>query len=152
MFCCGNHVQLEEETFECVILDSNAKVPTAATTGSAGFDLYSPSRVVIDGQCTVRLPIGVALKPPKGTYVRAVSRSGLSTKYKIFTIADVVDPDYTGGIHLCLMNASDDKYVVEKHERVGSVVFERFSHPKATVVGKVARTHRGNGNFGSTGK
>lgn len=140
-----------DDEFEYMLLQEYATCPTRATPGSAGFDVYSPGSFDIPPRDTATIPLYIAIKPPEGMYIRITSRSGLAIKSKIFCCADVVDPDYTGGLHVCLFNASKYKYNVKQHERIGSIVFERYGIPSAKEVDTMQPTTRGLGGFGSTG-
>ena len=48
--------------------------------------------------------VGVAFQIPMGYYGQIASRSGLAIHHHIHVGAGVVDPDYTGSIHVLLMN------------------------------------------------
>jgi dUTP pyrophosphatase len=138
--------------FRYVLLSADAKLPVKATVHSAGYDVFSPFLCTIPAGSTVKIPLDVAICPPRGTYIRIASRSGLAVREQLFCPADVVDPDYTGCIHMCLTNMSSSDYTVQKHERIGSIVFERYLSPHAEEVQVLQQTARGNQGFGSTGK
>lgn len=138
-------------SFQYVLLDNGAKCPIRATPRSAGFDVYSPINYNILPHETAKIPLYIAIKPPLGMYVRITSRSGLAVANKVFTCADVVDPDYVGGIHICLFNASNVEYHVYQNDRIGSIVFEKYGVPYGRQVRTLGSTDRGTGGFGSTG-
>ena len=78
--------------------DPRAKLPTRATTGSAGFDLYAlldaPS-VIAPGE-RVRVSTGIAIALPSNGYAAFVyARSGLATKQGIIpaNCVGVIDSD-----------------------------------------------------------
>jgi len=135
-----------------VLVTKDAKVPTRATNGSAGYDVYSPSDVVIKAHTTIRINLGIKIMPPVGHYARTSCRSSFATKHQVLCPADVIDPDYTGCIHMCLTNLSASDFKVNKHDRVGSIVFEKYA---ADVTWKkvpmLPVTVRGCNGFGSTG-
>jgi dUTP pyrophosphatase len=139
-------------TFRYVLLSPDGKVPVKSTVHSAGYDVFSPFQYTIPAGSTVKIPLDIAIRPPKGTYIRTTSRSSLAIRNQLFCPADVVDPDYTGCIHMCLTNVSLSDYTVQKHERIGSIVFERYLSPVAVQVKALKQTERGNKGFGSTGK
>jgi deoxyuridine 5'-triphosphate nucleotidohydrolase len=115
---------VDQNTFEFVLLLDGAKVPRKATLGSTGFDVYSPREVTIHAQKTMKVPLDLSISPPEGTYTRTAARSSLATHHQIICPADVIDPNYTGCIHMCLTNLSDRDYTVQKHQKIGSPVFE----------------------------
>lgn len=136
-----------------VLLSDGAKVPKKATSGSAGYDVYSPTESVLPAHSTVKIDLCIAVKPPPGTYLRTSCRSSLAINHNIVCPADVIDPDYTGSIHMCLSNLSSTDYAIKKHERIGSIVFERFAAGiEWTEVASLTETTRGSNGFGSTGK
>jgi dUTP pyrophosphatase len=149
---CSTPESVDNSAFEYVLLSSNARVPTRATPGAAGYDLYSPIPYTIPPMCTVKICLEIIIKPPSGTYVRTASRSGLATKHEVFCPAGVVDPDYVGPIHMCLTNASANEYKIVRHERIGCIVFEKYGTPLPRRVNRIEETKRGGGGFGSTGK
>ena len=90
-------------------------MPTRATTRSVGLDLYSPTNVLIPAHDKVLVDVGVAFQIPMGYYGRIASRSGLAIHHHIHVGAGVVDSDYTGSIHVLLMNLSSQDHVIEKN-------------------------------------
>jgi dUTP pyrophosphatase len=151
-YVCIQSTTESPSTFQYVLLSRDAKVPERATPGSAGYDVYCPREVTIPAFSTVKIPLDLSITPPLGTYIRTAARSSIATKHQIICPADVVDPDYTGCIHMCLTNLSGEQYTVKKHERVGSIVFERYAVPKGVERNELVGTARGANGFGSTGR
>ena len=78
---------------------ASAVMPTQATPGSAGYDLYSAndSPIVIPVGEIRMIPIGIAAAPERTDVVLLLfPRSGLSTKYGI-TLANMVGIQTIGG-------------------------------------------------------
>lgn len=138
--------------YEFMLLSKDAKEPMQGTPGSAALDVFSPREYSIPPSQTIKIPIEIAIKPPDGTYARTVSRSGLAVREQLFIPADCIDPDYRGGIHICLTNLSTTEYKVSKHERIGSIIFEQYVVPRGKEVKSMDSTVRGFSGFGSTGK
>ena len=63
-------------------LTNTAIIPTRATQGSAGYDLYADiaEPVIIAPGETKKIGTGVAITPPDGTFGAIFSRSGTATK------------------------------------------------------------------------
>jgi len=152
MFCCFPGVQQNPSFFEYMVLTEDAKAPMQASPDAAAVDLFCPRPYTICPQERVKIPIEIAITPPHGTYARTVSRSGLAMKHGLFIPADCIDPDYRGGIHVCLFHFSDTTYQIKKHERIASIVFEKYVIPKGRSVTMMDDTCRGNSGFGSTGR
>jgi dUTP pyrophosphatase len=104
---------VDQNTFEFVLLLDGAKVPRKATLGSAGFNVYSPREVTIHAQKKMKIPLNLSISPLEGTYTGTAARSSLATCHQIICPADVINPDYTGCIHMCLTNLSDKDYHTE---------------------------------------
>jgi dUTP pyrophosphatase len=145
---------VDQNTFEFVLLSDGAKVPQKATLGSTGFDVYSPREVTIHAQKTMKIPLNLSISPPEGTYTRSAARSSLATRHQIICPADdVIDPDYTGCIHMCLTNLSDRDYTIQKHQMIGSPVFEHYcDRPRGKMTKSLKGTQRGSNGFSSSGK
>ena len=144
---------VDHNTFEFVLLSDGAKVPRKATLGSTGFDVYSPREVTIHARKTMKIPLDLSISPPEGTYTRAAARSSLATHHQIICPADVIDPDYTGCKLMCLTNLSDRDYTVQKHQKIGSPVFEHYcDRPRGKMTKSLKGTQRGSNGFGSSGK
>ena len=97
---------METIKLPCLKILLTACMPTRATLKSVGLDLYSPTNVLIPAHDKVLVDVGVAFQIPMGYYGRIASRSGLAIHHHIHVGAGVVDPDYTGSIHVLLMNFS----------------------------------------------
>lgn len=149
---CCNEKNKNCEHFRYVLLSGNARCPVRATSGSAGYDVYSPGQFKIPPGHTLKVPLNIAISPPPGMYIRMASRSGLAVHKRIVCVADVIDPDYTGEIHMCLINLSNHTYMIAKHQRIGAIVFEQYSTPYPQEAQSLAQTQRADGSFGSTGK
>jgi len=52
----------------------------------------------------------------------------------------MIDPDYTGCVHMILVNISSNDYQLEKHERIGALVFEHYAIPQAKEVMAIEQT------------
>jgi deoxyuridine 5'-triphosphate nucleotidohydrolase len=139
--------------FEFVLLSDDANVPQKAMLGSASFDVYNPREVTIHAQTTVKIPLDLSISPPEGTYTRTAARSSLATCHQIICPADIINPDYTGCIHMCLTNLSDRNYTIQKHKKIGSLVFEHYcNHPRGMMTKSLKWTQRGFNGFSSSGK
>ena len=81
-------------------LTDTAIIPTKATSGSAGYDLYADinTPVMIAPQETIKIGTGVAITPPEGTFGAIFARSGMATKRGLAPAnkVGVCDEDYSG--------------------------------------------------------
>ena len=127
-------------------------MPTRATLKSVGLDLYSPTKVLIPAHNKVLVDMGVAFQIPMGYYGQIASGSGLAIQHHIHVGAGVVDPDYTGSIHVLLMDFSSQDHVIEKNHRITQMILEKVAYPVICEASQMLPTERGAKGFGSTGK
>ena len=135
----------------------NAKIPTRATSGSAGMDLYA----CIDEPITLKkgdkavIPTGIAIGLDDPHYAAFIyARSGLAIKHGIGLLnsVGVIDSDYRGEICVGVIKQTDPEYTIEPFERIAQMVIARYEQAKIEVVTELSDTARGEGGFGSTGK
>ncbi|MEE0931338.1 MAG: dUTP diphosphatase [Acutalibacteraceae bacterium] len=134
-----------------------ANIPTRATEGSAGMDLYAciDSTVIIEPGQRVTIPTGIAVSLSNNEYaVFIFARSGLGIKHGISLSngVGVVDSDYRGEICVGLINQSDKSYAISPNDRIAQMVVMPVCIPNVTLTDNLNTTLRSNGGFGSTGK
>ena len=76
--------------------------------------------------------MGIAI--PKGYYGRIVGRSGLAISRGIIVHDGTIDSDYWGDVCVILFSFSNEEYVVEKHQRIGQLIIERYYAAKFVEV------------------
>ncbi len=138
-------------------MSASAKLPTRATTGSAGYDLYAdlPSPFVLKAGERALIPTGVAIALQSneiGAFVYA--RSGLSSRHGV-TMANgvgVVDSDYRGELKVPVVNLSMQDYTIEPGERIAQLVLHPVIPYELEEVSALDETQRGAGGFGSSGR
>lgn len=134
----------------------NAKLPTRATEGSAGLDLYAciDEPITLNGGDTAVIPTGIAIGIDDIHYGAFIhSRSGLAVKHGIGLLnsVGVIDSDYRGEIHVGLINQISEPYEIKPFERIAQMVIKRVEIPEIVEVESLDSTERGTGGFGSTG-
>lgn len=146
----------ESKTLNFIKLSENAHVPTRATCGSAGMDLYAciDNDIEINPGELVKIPCGIAIEIPFGFAAFVFARSGLGIKHGI-TLSNgvgVIDSDYRGEVCVGLCNVSNKSYVIHKDDRIAQIVILETPVFIPTQVDSLTNTDRGEGGFGSTGK
>jgi len=135
-------------------LTPSAILPTRATPGAVGYDLFSiDSYVVLPGRRVV-VATGITIQLPPGTYGRIAPRSGLAVKHGLDTLAGVIDPDYTGEIKVVLQNLDvNQPFVIRPGYRIAQLILEQCVTPEVVEVEATVTptTQRGDAGFGSTG-
>tara|TARA_Y200000002_G_scaffold379315_1_gene388339 strand:+ start:3380 stop:3811 length:432 start_codon:yes stop_codon:yes gene_type:complete len=139
------------ETLQIKRLTLDATLPTRASPGSVGYDLYSLNDLVIKPNSRDIVSTGVCATIPLGCYGRIAPRSGLTVKYGIHVGAGVIDPDYTGELKVCLFNLGSVPFEIKQGERIAQLILEKCSTPLIQEVNELQKTMRANRGFGSTG-
>ncbi len=136
-------------------LDPDIPLPSYATAGSAGMDLYAAvsTPLTIQPGDIVLVPTGVAIALPDGYEAQVRSRSGLALRYGIFALnaPGTIDSDYRGEIKVILAHIGKDIFVVERGARIAQLVIARYEKVRWEEVVQLPPTSRGEGGFGSTG-
>ena len=132
-------------------LSNNAIIPTRASPGSVGYDLYSTIDMYIPPMERGIVNTGIAATIPLGVYGRIAPRSGLAVKHGIQTGAGVIDPDYTGELKVILFNQGGEKFEIKQGDRIAQLILEKCETPPIEEVSIIEDTERGTRGFGSSG-
>jgi dUTP pyrophosphatase len=142
---------------EIVRLNRRAEIPTMATPGSAGYDLYScldSPEIICAGESRV-IGTGVSMALPEGYFGMICPRSGIASKFGITVLNSpgIVDSDYRGEIKCILINFSDKDFIVEDGMRIAQLIIMKYESSSAfqEVEKYTSDTQRGTNGFGSTG-
>lgn len=128
-------------------LSAYAILPTRATQGSIGYDLYSAVDGIIYPCRRFCCYTDIAIKLPEGCYGRIACRSGLAIK-GLSVEAGVVDPDYTGNICVIIHNHSDDPYFLYQGDKIAQLICEQALIPEVAEVQHIDATTRNNRGLG----
>lgn len=139
-----------------IVNKSNHRLPEYATSGSSGMDLKANTSepVVINPMERFMVPTGIFIELPDGYEAQIRPRSGLACKLGI-TVANApgtIDADYRGEIKVCLINLSNEKFVLQPGDRIAQMVVSRYEKVEWDEVLFLTETERGEGGFGHTGK
>lgn len=132
-------------------LDPGAKKPTKAHNTDAGYDLYTPDRVIVPAGGSAIIDTGVHIQLPPGTAGLLVSKSGLNVKHDI-TSTGLIDSGYTGSIRVKLYNHGDNDYYIAAGEKVSQLVVIKVLDVSMHEVDTLDTSERGDNGFGSTGR
>ena len=131
--------------------DKDIKLPIKSHLPDSGLDIFIPKAFELSSLETKTIDLGFAVAIPEGHAGIIVPRSSISQKGLIIQTA-VIDPDYTGNIHLIITNCSKEQIVIEKDTRVCSLVVFSVLNPYIEIVEHLESTTRGCNGLGSTGK
>ncbi len=147
---------VENRKIKFVKLSKESILPTKATEGSAGMDLYAciKEEIVINPGDLVKIPCGISVEVPEGYGAFIFARSGLGIKHGIGLSngVGVVDSDYRGEVCVGLCNIGNEQYTIKNKDRIAQMVLLKTENFVPFEVDKLSETARGEGGFGSTGK
>jgi dUTP pyrophosphatase len=130
-------------------------LPSAASTGSSGFDLRACLEEVVEirpGE-SVLIPTGFCFEIPPGFEGQVRPRSGLALEWGVTVLNSpgTVDSDYRGEVAVILVNHGSRPFTVRRGDRIAQIVFSRVSSPILEERADLDSTGRGEGGFGHTG-
>ena len=131
-------------------------LPHRATTGSAGYDFFSPCDITLKPGETIKIPTGIRAAIDEGWVLKLYPRSGLGFKFRLQlnNTVGIIDSDYyysdnEGHIFCRITNDSNENKTVElKH---GDGFCQGIFVEYGITVDDDADGVR-NGGFGSTTK
>lgn len=131
-------------------LHPDAILPTRATDGSAGWDLYTrrSTRETREGS-TEFIPLGVAVEIPLGYVGLLCLRSGMSTHLSQTNGVGIIDSDYRGELAVRIRAFRDSR--IEAGQRVAQLVIVPVLSTRVVEVQELSPTVRGTGGWGSSG-
>ncbi len=133
---------------------NHIKLPKRATSGSAGYDFYSPVELTLNPAETLLIPTGICVKIEDGWVLKCYPRSGLGFKYRLQldNTVGIIDSDYyysdnQGHILVKITNDTKEEKVIEIEEGTGFIqgIFVEYG---ITFDDDAEGTR--NGGFGST--
>jgi deoxyuridine 5'-triphosphate nucleotidohydrolase len=131
--------------------NSSIRIPCKASSGSAGFDIYSAEAVTIPVGKRALVDTGFSMAFEGNMYARIAPRSGLAVR-GIDVGAGVIDSDYRGPVKVLIINHSQTDFEIQVGDRIAQMIFEAYAkHVNFQVVTTLDSTDRGSGGFGSTG-
>lgn len=137
-------------------LRDNAIIPTCATDGSAGYDLYATEKVsLIKGAAPVMIKTGIAIEvqSDEPVAILLLERSSLGKRgINLSNSVGLIDQDYRGELVALLQNTcGHDIEIINPGDRVAQIMIVPVKKPTVKEVTELSNTTRGTGGFGSTG-
>lgn len=135
---------------------TNGTMPVKAHADDAGFDLFAAEAFSLMPGEVVKVPLGVKMALPPGTWGNVTSKSGLGAK-GLLVYAGVIDCGYRGEIHAVVTNLKHYPFPTvmrfERGQKIAQLLIAPYRDDYQMVqVAEVPKgTSRGDGGFGSTG-
>ncbi|MEY8338826.1 deoxyuridine 5'-triphosphate nucleotidohydrolase [Lachnospiraceae bacterium 62-35] len=130
------------------------QLPARATSGSAGYDFYTPAPIFLKPGEGMKIPTGIRAKMEEGWVLKLYPRSGLGFKFRLqlnntvgIIDSDYYDSDNEGHIQIKITNDSREGKEMELSAGTGFAqgIFLEYG---ITVDDEAAGVR--NGGFGST--
>ena len=130
------------------------KLPKRATTGSAGYDFFTPFSFQLKAGESIKIPTGIRVQLDIDKFLAIYPRSGLGFKYKLqlWNGVAIIDADYynsdnEGHIFIKLYNDSPEGKIlfVEQGEAFAQGIIQQYFLTEDDNADGVR-----NGGFGST--
>jgi len=135
---------------------SDLPLPSRATPGSSGVDLYAAveSETVIQPGTAELIPTGLKVSIPEGYEWQIRPRSGNALKHSITVLntPGTIDSDYRGEVKVILANLGGIPFSVNRGDRIAQAVLAPVVYPRFLTVDSLPRTSRGEGGFGHSGR
>ncbi len=132
-------------------------LPSYATAGAAGMDLYAalPEDLTLAPGRRAQISTGLRMALPDGHEAQVRPRSGLALRHGLGMVnaPGTIDCDYRGVIHVLLINLGSEPVTLRRGDRIAQLVVA----PVARVEWRESRTEplppsaRQDGGFGHTG-
>lgn len=133
------------------LFENNTLLPKKSHLPDSGLDIFMPCSVELQSLETKTISLKLAVAIPEGFAGILVPRSSIAQKGLIIQTS-IIDPDYTGEIHLIITNCSNETLEINIGDRVCSLVCFSVLNPYLEVVNELQSTSRGSKGLGSTGK
>jgi len=136
-------------------LAATAKLPSRATDGDAGLDLYSSEPCRLEPGARASVGTGVAVQIPEGHAGLVLPRSGWAAKHGISLVnaPGLIDAGYRGEVRVLLLNTDrDDAFEISEGDRIAQLLVVPFASLDPVEADSLAQSERGEGGFGSTGR
>jgi dUTP pyrophosphatase len=131
-------------------------LPTYATIGSAGMDLFAAviDEIILPPDGTHLVPTGYRIELPMGYEAQIRPRSGLALKNNIGVLNSpgTIDSDYRGEIKVILKNFGDKEFRIKRGDRIAQMIIAPYIRISWDEVESIDDTTRGAGGFGHSGQ
>lgn len=132
------------------LLKDNMKIPAKSHLPDCGLDIFIPESFSIKPLETKTIGLKLCVAIPEGHAGILVPRSSVADRGLLIQTS-IIDPDYTGEIHLIVTNCSNYEQMILEGQRLCSIVAFSVLNPYIEIVDHLEDTARGANGLGSTG-
>lgn len=116
---------------------------------------YGKDAIYIDNHETVVIPLRVKINVPVGWVALVKNKSGVSTKYGLTKLAEVIDSGYQGEVFFSVKNTSSEGLYIYEGQKICQIILQEVSLNEWCEVKENelfdTESSRGEGKMGSTG-
>lgn len=132
-------------------LNKDAKLPTKAHLGDAGYDLYSNDYYSISPYGQALISTGLKMAIPNGYVGLIWDKSGLA-KDGLKTMGGVIDENYRGEVKVVIKNLSESDFNVVLGQKIAQILIQKVDNFEVCEEEINDITERAENSFGSSGK
>lgn len=132
-------------------LFDNIQLPKKSHLPDSGLDCFMPKSFSLKPFETKTIGLGFGIQVPEGFAGMLVPRSSIAEQGLIIQTS-IIDPDYTGEIHLIITNCNNKDVEISQNQRVCSLVIYNVLNVRLDMVYEFEKTERGSNGLGSSGK
>ena len=129
----------------------NVQLPKKSHLPDCGLDCFMPEGFELQPLETKTIGLGIGIQVPEGFAGMLVPRSSIAEKGLIIQTS-IIDPDYTGEIHLIITNCSNNVVNIEKNQRVCFWRVYNILNVRLDVVYDFEEAERGSNGLGRSGR
>ena len=113
--------------------------------------------VVIPSGEQVNIPCGIKVWIiDKRTFLQATNKSGIASNFHLDVMANTIDANYQGEMHLNLVNTGNTTVIIKTGQKLVQMIHKEyidsdFSEISNEDYNKIGQSDRGDGGFSSTG-
>lgn len=141
-------------TVQFIRTHPDAKLPTKATEGAAGYDVSCVEDIMLSPGERKLVSTGLKIAVQEGFEVQVRPRSGLAAKHGVTVVNSpgTVDCDYRGPLGVILLNTGAGTFCAKAGERIAQLIVAPVVNANLVMVDEFSSTTaRAEGGFGSTG-
>ena len=132
-------------------IKEDAKIPTKAHRGDAGYDLYASDYYSISPYCQAQVSTGIKMAIPNGHVGLIWDKSGYASE-GITTMGGVIDENYRGEIKVVVKNLSENDFNLIPGQKIAQILIQKIADLEISEERLEDTTPRQEGGFGSSGK
>jgi len=134
------------------LLGDNAKLPTQAHEGDAGWDLYTSREVIIPPNSFTDVHVDLAVALPKRTWALITGRSSTIRTYKLRVETAIIDNGYRGEMYVGVWNHNDHQIFIPVGTRLAQMILFKSILVRWLLVDILPPSSRGEKGFGHSGR